>query len=125
MNLKMNLYLCVFNLEIMTTKEILEGNRLIAEFMGVKPKDVGYSNPMYCIEGRHYFHRELRYSKSWDWLMPVAIKCVNINLNEFLILDKDGFINVLDINFEIASDPIGYLYEKVLSFINWYQSTKS
>ena len=51
----------------METKELIEGNNLIGEFMGMKQgvivNEVGYYNA-----------EELLYHTSWDWLMPVIAK---------------------------------------------------
>ena len=56
----------------MTDKEILDGNKLIAEFMGGtldNPKAKYY----YFLE-RGRYEMELKYHSSWDWLIPVIGK---------------------------------------------------
>lgn len=71
----------------MTELEIFNSNKLIAEFMGVKPckkhpdkqcfltiKDNKHSN-------LQYFHL-LKYHKSWDWLMPVIDKIESLDLRK-------------------------------------------
>jgi len=48
-------------------------NKLIAEFM-----DYENVNEMFPFDG------ELHYHTSWDWLMPVVNKCLNIYHIEFM-----------------------------------------
>jgi hypothetical protein len=56
---------------------IIEGNKLINDFMGVDI-DAKYYTPI--------IHREKgRYHNSWDWLMPVLEKISNLKS-----LEKDG-----------------------------------
>jgi hypothetical protein len=67
----------------MTKKQILEGNILIAIFMGGKPKifksypynlyKTGINRP---YGGFDATAKELIYHTSWDWLMPVVSKIV-------------------------------------------------
>jgi hypothetical protein len=58
------------------TKEITEGNKLIAKFMGIATKEnnewdiIGYSWDYSC--DADYKEFELCYEYSWDWLMPVV-----------------------------------------------------
>jgi hypothetical protein len=60
------------------TKEITEGNKLIAEFMGLtsNPYDNGktWANGTKIIDGDLYADSWtlLFYHSSWDWLMPVV-----------------------------------------------------
>ena len=51
-----------------TDKEILEGNKLIAEFMTGQSKDSKVFFKLNCVD------TELKYHPSWDWLMPVIGK---------------------------------------------------
>jgi hypothetical protein len=56
----------------MTNTEIVEGNKIIAEFMGVD--ECGKPNWEYrywFIGGISVREDELKYHSSWDWLMPV------------------------------------------------------
>lgn len=68
----------------MTKQEILEGNKFIAEFMGVKNlKDYkgdlwdfnNTNEQIYCIRTK-----ELGYHRSWDSLMPVIRKAISKDL---------------------------------------------
>lgn len=81
-------------------------NKLIAEFMGVKPlqspyhwvhADVEYE--MYGVldfivdgvDEKHFFRAdELEFHKSWDWLMPVVEKIYQLDSNA----DFFGSINL-------------------------------
>lgn len=56
--------------------KIKEGNELIALFMGFKfiVKDYHGINILENDEGIAYDMYQLKYHKSWDWLMPVAEK---------------------------------------------------
>jgi hypothetical protein len=101
-------------------------NRLIAEFMGVKPKlikpDVyGYcdspfisiteNNPEKVMEG---IVKYVKYDSSWDWLMPVIEKCSNIasELDEW-----ERYWKITD-----NIPRIDTTYEATLDFIKWYNN---
>jgi hypothetical protein len=66
----------------MKTEEILEGNKLIAEFMGAKPLMEGEleivcsdgCNIMVYDSGVQQKIPNMRFHTSWDWLMPVVDK---------------------------------------------------
>ena len=77
-----------------------DDNKLIAEFMGVKPTILGdeITYEMYgaidCIEDgldeQHFFlEEELMFHTSWDWLMPVVQKCYKID-------NEEGFDSLVD-----------------------------
>lgn len=134
---------------IMTTEDIIEGNKLIAEFMGAKynqeagfylrPNEVFIINHGICdyttIElGKG---KVLHYNSSWYWLMDVVDKI------EKLYRDKVANFTVVIKGFccEIEQSPyhanafkevhfaeiyvtektkIGAVYTAVLEFIKWY-----
>ncbi len=53
----------------MSEEEIIEGNSLIHEFMGIpKSEQTGFEHPS-----------NLLYNSSWDWLMPVWQKFRSLN----------------------------------------------
>ena len=58
----------------MKTNEITEGNRTLAEFMTGRPKSSKVFFDLNCVAS------DLKYSTSWDWLMPVVEKCYSTNL---------------------------------------------
>jgi hypothetical protein len=71
----------------------MNNNKLIAEFMGVKP-------PLY-----------MEYHTSWDWLIPVVAKCTELNDDEF---DNQS------IAWALLSDSIIDAYDHVVDFIKAY-----
>jgi len=59
----------------MTQKEINEGNKLIAEFMGIKTSY--YSGEFDMVEINNKMcplERWAKYHSNWDWVMPVLEK---------------------------------------------------
>lgn len=99
----------------MTDKEILKGNKLIAEFMEWKKKaDNFFESP---IHG-HYddnFPNNLHFHESWDWLMPVVDKIENV-CNDY------GRIGVIKIGGKLYT-PISWSYNtKTRSFGEYKES---
>tara|TARA_R100000808_G_scaffold10659_1_gene28155 strand:- start:5232 stop:5597 length:366 start_codon:yes stop_codon:yes gene_type:complete len=83
-------------------------NKLIAEFMGVDEVDIDCAIEEYG---------QLKYHTSWDWLMPVAEKCLTSDEN------TDGqhyFINdaLLTCNIEVV-------YDRVVEFIKDYNQNNT
>jgi hypothetical protein len=67
----------------MIRKEILEGNKLILDFMSITPKQYGdvwswADAPLYFTHEKTYdkvmenIVEYVKYNTSWDWLMPVV-----------------------------------------------------
>ncbi len=65
----------------MSNNEILEANKLIANFMGVEIGKELYSWRIGCTEPLRSDH--LAYDKSWGWLMPVVEKIESLNVKVF------------------------------------------
>ena len=75
--------------------EIIEGNKLIAEFDGVKIGVDKYSWRIGCIEPIQ--ESNLAYHKEWGWLMPVVEKIESLNLGT---LKVNRFGNEHDAGFD-------------------------
>ena len=133
----------------MTEQEIIEGNKLIAEFFGAKrsaSSNYSHVNIFYYDypNGTRVGELSLSYRQLWDWLMPVVEKIetihddhhgyfgVHIHANccdiqgtnlHLAINDLDGYGSVY------MSDPTAVFPTKIEStwyacvqFIKWYNS---
>ena len=110
----------------MTKEEILEGNRLIAEFMGLKPKML---NPdQYYWSDAQFFHtvndtpekvmddivEYVKYRTSWDWIMPVVNK-IGKDFDVDSLLKSENFLCMRDNC--VWGDPEG-VWRSVIEMIN-------
>ena len=75
-----------------------ENNKLIAEFMG-------YKNPSNASD--IWYH----YDTSWDWLMPVVEKILDISFQDEG--DAEDFYSIRD-----CMPDINHTYKAVVEFIN-------
>jgi hypothetical protein len=94
----------------MTQEEIIHGNKLIAEFMGLE-----YTTKKYWkigdITGNNQLF-ELHYHTSWDWLMPVVEKCnAIIHHSKYVSNDLQRALCAVDIKL---------IFLAVVEFIKWY-----
>ena len=87
----------------------MEGNKLIAEFMGLKEHKGSYYLPLYN-GGDWVSDVELDYHNSWDWLMPVISKCRSESNSE------DSHWEV--IYYTLEEGNLNASYEAVVQFIN-------
>ena len=109
----------------MTEIEILNGNKLIAEFITEEPevlkRDLCKAGILDCM----------RYSSSWDWLMPVVdkielsgfevrIEGISCKINR--VLEKDN--TIIQLVCGDKSNKIGLVYQAVIEFIDWYDKNK-
>lgn len=118
----------------MTQEEILQGNRLIAEFMDCEYDDISETYDtgiLKLVEPEAYgdeqfssllYDYELDYHSSWDWLMPCIKKCLDINEEELDDWEKQ-YENINDTLYQVE---ISQTYQAVIEFIKWYnQQPKS
>ena len=106
----------------MESNEIIEGNKMIAEFMEF---------PVFMIHDEliwydHDGAREVKYPTSWDWIMPV---CYKIQNKKYHILVDDSitpYINACKLfkNGLIRAN-IDVVYSGVIKFIKWYNTQKN
>lgn len=101
----------------METKEIIEGNKLIVEFMGLKlidPKDITETTD--CRE----FVVWPRYHKEWNWLIPVVEKisevCKENQKAHFYWNDHDDI--------RIFRESKDRTWELCVQFIKWFNDHK-
>ena len=114
----------------MTTEEIIEGNKLIAEFMTGEtyntfylPEFGQYFNSYGQIEYTETFSPdELKYHSSWGWLMPVVEKIKQTKQADIIIHAKN--LVQISYNKETKTYFSGSLLEDVWSacteFVKWY-----
>lgn len=105
-----------------------EKNKVIAEFMKLKPFEDSrygkmYPNPLGQLAGGSIFGDEgLKYHTSWDWLMPVFSKINTIVKDlqaQVKFLNYDPYYQriygaILEVNITAA-------HEAIYSFIEWYE----
>jgi len=120
--------------------EILTGNKLIAEFMGMGYTP-GYYNLMSPYYGFTMVNRtrtscnadELQFHISWDWLMPVVEKIINDQSSECQFtgegyLPKITFSMLNDSKHSFSGESETNLIEAtwigVVDFIKWYNLNK-
>lgn len=110
------------------------GNKLIAEFMGLKYKHSLFSEKSFCPG---YYDKDdkliatsaenLKYHKSWDSLMPVFEKIVQ----EELYYRNDSYTEEGIVLYNIISDTIGdcegieAVHKDIVYFIKWYTGSHS
>ena len=84
----------------------MKNNKLIAEFMGVDTPD----GVLFRDANTNGFH-SIKYHTSWDWLMPVAKKCINPEDN------TEGWDNLA---VALTTCNIDEVYQAVVEFIKTY-----
>ena len=136
----------------MKTKEITENNKLIAEFMGMKPSKIfgKYSiSKDHCTcnedtpdKAMNGFASIAKYNTSWDWLMPIVEE---IEKEGFSVYIASGWkrhsgitkiTHVCDITISgffsknhehwsrFDDNKINAVYLTIIDFIKWYNSNK-
>ncbi len=115
-------------------EEIIESNKILAEFEGYKyyphpNKDAGWRKEGGHIKlGRKYYlartHKDLRYHSDYNDLMRVWFKFKNLDLkldnnrHQFLIQDHKGYIDL--ISHLITTTSINCVCGRLVEAIKWY-----
>jgi hypothetical protein len=128
----------------MTTEE---GNKLIAEFMGLKAvrpfKDIGHpevwawetptNSPLYRVANGNdleniYFH------SSWDWLMPCVEKIESLGCIVEIWLCLGKGCRIIKGSFKVptmtianteSNSTIEAVWQAVIQYIEWYNQSKN
>lgn len=113
----------------MTEQEILKGNKLIAEFMGIKIVKRNDEDAVFLFENAafpEYFRctKFNTYNSSWDWLMPVVEKIDRYEDIEVKMIGSKCAIklpNKKTIQCHTIV-RINSTWRIVIKFIEWYNS---
>ncbi len=105
----------------MNKEQVIEANKLIAEFMGGKPyrvmvKSIGMMDAYQWGENG-YTIDELQYHSNWNMLMPVVIKIFQLKNIEGLYKQ----LNQLTEAYMLMD--LKYIHKAVIQFIQWYNQT--
>ena len=113
----------------------IESNKLIAEFMGWEVGLHGGREVEHCVQGQLETHKKvvgnwlsfqnMKYHKSWDWLMPVVRKLENeFHYNKkspvYLLDFEDYYEYQMLKGLNIMEATIEQVYDAVVNLIQWY-----
>ncbi len=114
----------------MNQEETLQGNTLIASFMGMEQGVITYPNPEASHHGIGYFNpSELNYHRWWDALMPVVEKIESLNVH-FQISGNSVNVGTPSNGEYYWQGGITYdskiisTWHGVVQFIKWYNNQK-
>ena len=105
----------------MSEQEIIEGNKLIAEFMHYKENGMFiWNNPPELISNNSvyigYTEHSAKYHSSWDWLMPCIDKIYDDDLYSKYKETSGQFEKEIFINTKFIIET----WLQVVEFIKWY-----
>jgi hypothetical protein len=99
-----------------------ENNKIIAEFMGMKPINKNESNGIWnCTIKTHGFNivQHLSFHSDWNWLMEVVKKITTLEEFQYNYEFNQLFWEVFN---QLDIDEV---YIQVFLFIEWYNKNKS
>ena len=112
-------------------KNIVENNKLIAEFLGYSQPHPDYPNTTYWYKKDCQPLTILLFHSDWNWLMRVVEKIENLqdenNCAIYNVQIEQSFTEIIDnhtsetIIYNIDADSkIEAVYNTVIEFIKWY-----
>ena len=127
-------------------KNIIENNKLIAEFMGVFDKILSTGNIHSWSDAPFYYttedtrekvikniSKDSKYNKDWNWLMEVVEKIESIKIETYKVR-VDIYFNCCQINpthweqlisiYGTKETKIEAVYNACIEFIKWYNENK-
>ena len=121
-------------------KDVIENNKLIAEFMMFETVGDLHLIPFDNTDNDTYLPEHMKFHSSWDWLMPVVDKIEDFftiggNELEFQVVTYEDEIKVIakhphkawETLVEVSADGSGKkenTYKAVVEFIKWYNENK-
>lgn len=127
----------------MIMEEIIQGNKLIARFMGilriVPDYEIEVEYQLVELKDGGIWHwNELRYHSSWDWLMPVVDKIIKIDITPApnwsgyrIEIVPRGYVKIsgfpmstITTNVSVEGSLILAVYKAVVEFIQFYNAKK-
>ena len=111
----------------MTDQQIIDNNKLIAEFDGLPKRTNG--NTFYYYKRKSTPCESLHYHDDWNWLIPVVEKIGNTRVesikfftveitNEYTMIK--GRVHTIIYNVSIEKSMRAATYKAVVEFIKWY-----
>ena len=91
-----------------------ENNKLIAEFMGAEKTHIQSVGDVPSKNGSEYADK-LQYHSSWDWLMPVISKCMEVR----------GSYYIESIYHSLHVQDLSFAHESVVNFIKEHNNGKN
>ena len=110
------------------TQEQIEGNKLIAEFMGKSIYPVGGTKEYKKWKGEFcdYSLFQIEYHSSWDWLMPACYKWDNLFKETPLeypkAMEYEELCDALDN--AVSRYEIMPVFSQLVENIKWYNQNK-
>lgn len=123
----------------MNKEQVIEGNKLVAEFMGLKFDESKTDDHKFYTESNQGTWTSKRYvnpkyHSSWDWLMPVVDKIIDTDITAApqwtgyrVEIVPRGYVKIsgfpmptITTNVSIEGSLINAVYKAVIQFIQWY-----
>lgn len=107
----------------MNRKEINEGNKLIAKFMGIETYYYSGENDMVKQNGKMQpLENWAKYHSNWNWLMPACAKFDALMMDD--LKDRAKFTEYSDLlDDAVTVYAIEIAFSQLVDCIKWYNSS--